>query len=76
MGGAEIEALLTHRFVEGGNSTDTLRDARFVSIDGQIQFSRKQHEQDIAQGYGSVELPFALARKYPNADKAVRSPLD
>jgi integrase len=25
------------------------------------------HEQDIAQGYGSVYLPFALERKYPNA---------
>jgi len=30
---------------------------------------RKLHERDILQGYGSVELPFALARKYPNADK-------
>lgn len=25
------------------------------------------HEQDIEQGYGSVYLPFALERKYPNA---------
>jgi len=35
----------------------------------QIDFVRKIHERDLAQGYGSVELPFALARKYPNADK-------
>ena len=27
------------------------------------------HGQDIAQGYGAVYLPYALARKYPNADK-------
>ncbi|WP_305909463.1 integron integrase [Methylomarinum sp. Ch1-1] len=27
------------------------------------------HEQDLERGYGSVYLPFALAKKYPNADK-------
>ncbi|MCK5516734.1 MAG: integron integrase [Desulfobulbaceae bacterium] len=27
------------------------------------------HEQDLAQGYGCVYLPYALARKYPNANK-------
>ena len=26
------------------------------------------HEQDLAQGYGKVYLPYALARKYPHAD--------
>lgn len=26
-------------------------------------------EQDLPHGYGSVELPSALARKYPNAEK-------
>lgn len=35
----------------------------------QIAYVRKLHERDVAQGYGSVELPFALARKYPHADK-------
>jgi len=35
----------------------------------QIAYIRKLHELDLAQGFGSVELPFALARKYPNADK-------
>lgn len=27
------------------------------------------HEEDISKGYGSVYLPFALARKYPNAHR-------
>ena len=35
----------------------------------QIAYVRKLHERDVSQGYGSVELPFALARKYPNAEK-------
>lgn len=38
-------------------------------LKNQIDFVRNIHERDVAQGYGSVELPFALARKYPNADK-------
>jgi integron integrase len=28
---------------------------------------RRQHEKDVRNGAGYVELPFALARKYPNA---------
>ena len=28
------------------------------------------HEQDLKEGFGQVYLPFALARKYPNADHA------
>jgi integron integrase len=31
--------------------------------------ARKLHEQDLAAGCGTVHLPFALARKYPNANK-------
>ncbi len=35
----------------------------------QISYVRKLHERDLLQGFGSVELPFALSRKYSNADK-------
>jgi len=27
------------------------------------------HEEDVRKGFGSVELPYALSRKYPKADK-------
>ena len=30
---------------------------------------RKQHEADLQAGRGRVPLPYALARKYPNADR-------
>ncbi len=30
---------------------------------------KRQHQQDLEQGYGSVYLPFALERKYPRADR-------
>ncbi|MCG9890163.1 MAG: hypothetical protein MH252_03685 [Thermosynechococcaceae cyanobacterium MS004] len=28
------------------------------------------HRQDLEKGYGCVSLPFALERKYPNANRA------
>ena len=31
---------------------------------------RLKHENDLAAGYGAVYLPYALARKYPNAARA------
>jgi integron integrase len=30
---------------------------------------RKEHERAMAEGYDGVILPYALARKYPNADR-------
>jgi len=35
----------------------------------QIERVRALHEQDLADGYGSVYLPYALAKKYPYAAK-------
>lgn len=55
---------------KGGKDRATMLPASLVQpLKEQIAYVRKLHERDIAQGYGSVELPFALARKYPNADK-------
>ncbi|MBA5248972.1 MAG: integron integrase [Gammaproteobacteria bacterium] len=34
-----------------------------------IEQRRQGHQLDLAQGFGSVYLPNALAKKYPNADK-------
>lgn len=34
-----------------------------------LEAVRSQHQDDLRQGLGSVALPNALARKYPNADK-------
>lgn len=34
----------------------------------QIEKVRALHAIDLAHGHGRVEMPFALARKYPNAD--------
>ncbi len=34
-----------------------------------LEIVRHEHERAMERGYGGVEMPFALARKYPNADK-------
>ena len=36
---------------------------------GQLKRVKGLHEKDLAEGYGSVYLPCALAKKYPNAAK-------
>ena len=57
---------------EGKGEKDrlTMLPASLVEpLRAQIAFVKTQHEHDLLMGYGSVELAFALARKYPNADK-------
>lgn len=34
----------------------------------QLEYARKIHERDLAEGFGEVYLPYALARKYPKAN--------
>jgi len=36
----------------------------------QIESTRQVHKQDLAEGFGRVWLPYALAQKYPNAEQA------
>ena len=38
----------------------------------QIQRVKLSHTKDLSQGFGAVELPNALARKYPNAIKETK----
>jgi len=35
----------------------------------QLRYVKMTHEKDLAIGYGAVYLPFALERKYPNANR-------
>jgi hypothetical protein len=40
-------------------------------LQAQIAFIRQQHMRDLATGYSSVELPSALAHKYPGVGDAL-----
>lgn len=44
---------------------DSIKD----SIKTHLSYVQGIHQDDLRQGYGRVYLPYALARKYPNADK-------
>ena len=44
---------------------ETLREA----LQRQIARARLLHEADLASGHGEARLPYALARKYPNAGR-------
>lgn len=46
-----------------------LPDSVIQPLQLHLQRVKAIHEKDLAQGCGSVYLPFALARKYPNASK-------
>ena len=53
---------------KGAKDRVTILPASLVEpLKRQIGQAREVHERDLAAGYGSVELPFALARKYPRA---------
>jgi integrase len=38
-------------------------------IRDQMQWAKKQHQEFLSRGFGTVYLPYALERKYPNATK-------
>jgi len=37
---------------------------------GHFKEVKRMHERDLGDGYGDVEMPYALARKYPNAGRS------
>jgi integron integrase len=52
--------------------TVPMPDVLTAPLQAQIDRVKEQHENDLAGGFGSVFLPDALSRKYPNADKELR----
>jgi integron integrase len=56
------------RDAKGNESRVTmLPEVVIESLQVHLQKIRTRHQHDLQDGYGSVYLPFALARKYPNA---------
>jgi len=55
---------------KGAKDRVTMLPQKLLSVlRDQVSFVRRQLESDLAIGKAGVYLPFALARKYPNADK-------
>jgi integron integrase len=49
--------------------TTILPEISQAALRTQIARVKEAHARDLAEGFGSVELPYALARKYPRADR-------
>jgi len=55
---------------KGGKDRITVLPTALIEpLQTQLVMAEKLHEQDLRRGLGRVEMPFALARKYPNAEK-------
>jgi Phage integrase, N-terminal SAM-like domain len=65
MGGAELETFLTHLAVQEQVAASTQNQA----LSAILFLDRDALKQDLEKGDGLVYLPFALERKYPNADR-------
>jgi integron integrase len=61
---------ITVRDTKGGKDRVTMLPTNLAqAIQRHLLKRRSQHEQDLADGFGNVYLPHALARKYPNASR-------
>lgn len=55
---------------KGGKDRVTmLPDKLKLELQPHLEQVKLKQEQDLAEGFGRVGLPFALAQKYPNADR-------
>jgi integrase len=46
-----------------------LPESLVVPLQDHLRIVQRTHEEDLAKGHGAVYLPYALERKYPNANK-------
>lgn len=61
---------ITVRDGKGNKDRLTMLPTSLVEpIQLQLQKAKQLHELDLSLGYGTVELPYALERKYPNANR-------
>ena len=62
--------MITVRSGKGQKDRIAILPAELVpELKAHMEVGRSVHEQDLANGTGTVYLPFALSRKYPNANK-------
>lgn len=58
------------RDTKGNEDRVTMLPQRVVEpLQAHLGDVKKQHKIALANGYGTVEMPHALARKYPNAER-------
>lgn len=63
------KAIVVRQGKGGKDRVVTMPDDLIAPLKRQLQWRRNIFEQDAGAGFGTVYLPYALARKYPNAPK-------
>ncbi len=64
---------ITIRSGKGNKDRSTVLPESIVSrLSAHLEQVRSLHDKDLEEGFGRTHLPFALQRKYPNADKEWR----
>lgn len=66
----ERHAIMVRDGKGGKDRVVTLADALVEPLQRHLASRRNLFDQDSAQGFGTVHLPHALARKYPNAERS------
>ena len=46
-----------------------LPESLVVPLQDHLRIVKRTHDEDLAKGYGAIYLPYALERKYPNAER-------
>jgi integrase len=49
--------------------TTILPDSLHPALHRQLSYAKVLHDNDLVEGYGRIYLPYALERKYPNANR-------
>jgi integron integrase len=63
-------AQITVRDGKGGKDRVTMLPVNLAApLQKHLARMKMQHDQDLIDGFGTVHLPFALARKFPNAER-------
>jgi integron integrase len=62
-------AIYVHNGKGGKDRVVTLSEQIITPLKRHLAQVKSIHEKDLADGFGAVYLPYALARKYPNAER-------
>src|SRR6266404_6035263 len=63
-------AQVTVRYGKGGKDRVTMLPVNLTTpLQKHLVRMKMRHDQDLIDGFGAVHLPFALARKFPNAER-------
>jgi len=68
---SERKAILIHAGKGDKDRVTILPDNVVDNINVATQRVATLHQQDLSEGYGEVQMPYALARKYPNQAKSL-----